>query len=118
MGWTAMTFQIRISKQAQSDIEEVLAWTLREFGERKYDEYRALLKQALIELAGDPESARRRPELHKSSRTFHIARRGKRARHFFLLRIADDGVVEIGRLLYDGMDLAEHLPPGYKTRSE
>ncbi len=43
-------------------------------------------------------------------------RRGQRARHFFLYRVADDGVVEVARFLYDGMDLAQHLPPDYEAR--
>lgn len=111
-----MSLQLRLSAQAQRDIEEVLAWTLREFGETQYDEYRDLIQSALFELARDPDSAKRRPELHESARTFHIARRGRRARHFLLLRLGSDGVVEVGRLLYDGMDLVSHLPEGYESR--
>lgn len=110
-----MPFQIRISTQARRDIEEVLAWTSREFGATQYDEYRSLIREAIEEIARNPEAARRRPELHESARTFHIGRRGRRARHFFLLRVANDGVVEIARLLYDGMDLASHLPEGYEA---
>ena len=109
-----MAFQLRISAQARRDIEEVLAWTLHEFGETKYDQYRDLIRRALIDIARNPDLAHSRPELHGAARTFHISRRGKRARHFFLLRLADDGVVEIGRLLYDGMDLSSHLPAGYE----
>lgn len=107
-----MPFQIRISAQAQRDIEDALAWTLKEFGESKYDEYRELIREALVDIAMNPDAARRRPELHASARTFHIARRGRRARHFLLLRVAPDGIVEIGRLLHDGMDLQLHLPDG------
>lgn len=110
-----MSWNLRISKQTQREIDEVLAWTLREFGTHKYDEYRELIRSALIDIARDPSIARPRPELHESARAFHIARRGKRARHFLLLRIVDDNIVEIGRLLYDGMDLKTHLPPGYEA---
>lgn len=105
-----MAVHIRISTQAQRDIEEVLAWTLREFGKRQYDQYRDLIRQALIDVARHPERTRCRPELDDHVRTFHIARRGRGARHFLLLRIGKDGVVEVGRLLYDGMDLRSHLP--------
>lgn len=109
-----MAFQVRISAPARRDIEEVLAWTYREFGEAKYDDYRALIREAIEAIARNPDAARRRPELHESARTFHIARRGRRARHFFLLRIAPDGVAEIARLLYDGMELSSHLPDGHE----
>lgn len=110
-----MALRLRVSVQAQRDIEDVLGWTLKEFGERKYDEYRELIKEAILKVAQNPESCRSRPELHPSARTFHLATRGRRARHFLLLRVAPDGVVEIGRLLYDGMDLASHLPEGFEA---
>ena len=108
-----MTFQIRISSLAQRDIEDVLRWTLREFGERKYEEYRGLIREAIETVARNPDAARRRPELHEAARTFHIGKQGRRARHFLLLRVAPDGIVEIARLLYDGMDLSSHLPEEY-----
>ncbi len=110
-----MSYQLRISNQAQRDIEEVLAWTLREFGESKYDEYRRLIREALIDLSANPDVGRHRPELSETARTFHIARRGRRARHFFLLRVTEGNVVEIARLLYDGMDLSAHLPPEFEA---
>jgi len=104
----AVTF--RISTQAKRDIEHALAWTLREFGERQYDEYRELIRSALLDVARRPELSRHRPEIHEHARTFHIARAGHRARHLLLLRIGDDGIVEIARLLHDAMDLRSHLP--------
>ncbi|MBX3387547.1 MAG: type II toxin-antitoxin system RelE/ParE family toxin [Phycisphaeraceae bacterium] len=108
-----MPFEIRVSDRAWRDIDDVLAWTRSNFGERQREEYWALILEALSDIARDPETARRRPELHEKARTFHIARSGRRARHFLLLRILDGNVVEIGRLLYDGMDLASHLPSEY-----
>jgi toxin ParE1/3/4 len=110
-----MPSRIRISHQAARDIQAVLDWTLENFGPAKRAEYEDLIRRALTEVACDPEAGHRRPELHEAARTFHIAGRGKRARHFLLLRVAADGVVEIGRLLYDGMDLASHLPPEYEA---
>lgn len=109
-----MPYQIRVSDQAWRDIEDILAWTLERFGEGKREEYRALILDGLAEIAHNPEAARRRPELHEKCRTFHLARPGRRARHFFLFRISDGGLVEVGRLLYDGMDLTSHLPPLYE----
>lgn len=110
-----MTYQLRISSQAQRDIEEVLTWTLREFGRAQYDEYRELIRAALNDLSAKPDVARHRPELSETARTFHIARRGRRARHFFLLRVVEGNIVEIARLLYDGMDLSAHLPPEFEA---
>jgi plasmid stabilization system protein ParE len=46
--------------------------------------------------------------------------RVRQPRHFLLYRTCDDGRVEIGRVLHERMDLAQHLPEGYepKTTSE
>jgi toxin ParE1/3/4 len=115
-----MNRRIRLLPAVERDIEETLGATLRRFGTRKYDEYRGLIRRAIEDIAADPDRppAKRRPEIHKNARTFHIARRGRRARHFFLYRIADDGVVEFARLLYDGMDLVQHLPASYKAKTD
>jgi toxin ParE1/3/4 len=106
---------IRLLPAVERDIELALLATLRRFGVRKYDEYRALIRQAIRDIQADPDGpqSKRRSEIHRSARTFHIARRGRRARHFLLYRISEDGVVEFARLLYDGMDLEQHLPAGY-----
>ena len=110
-----MSHPVRILPAVRGDIEDALTLTLRKFGERKYNGYRDLIRAAIERIAANPDDprARRRPEIHAKARTFHIGRRNQRARHFFLYRVADDGVVEFARFLYDGMDLAQHLPPDY-----
>lgn len=97
-----MSHTLRISNRAARDIEEVLAYTLAQFGARKRAEYRALIRDALADIAADPHRApaKHRPELHPGARTFHIARRGKRARHFLLYRVIGDEFVDVGRLLH------------------
>ena len=114
-----MSHPIRILPAVRDDIEDALHFTLRKFGERKYHAYRDLIRAAIEDIAANPDTprARHRPEIHPKARTFHIGRRDQRARHFFLYRVADDGVVEFARFLYDGMDLAQHLPPDYKAGS-
>ena len=111
-----MSRQIHISDKAMHDIEAALAWTLEQFGERKYAEYREIIRLALIDIATNPNQApaKHRPEIHPDARTFHLSRRGQRSRHFLLFRIVDDQTIEIGRLLYDAMELSSHLPPEYE----
>jgi toxin ParE1/3/4 len=108
-----MKYKLRFSACAIHDMQQVLEHTLREFGESNHEQCKALIRQALLDIAADPDRppAKRRPELHPTARTFHIARRRKRARHFFLYRI--DGkqrYVDVGRFLHDSMDLERHLP--------
>ena len=112
-----MSFTLRFSRTAVRDIEEILAYTLTHFGARKHEQYKALIRQALRDIAADPDRspAKRRPELHRDVRTFHIARQGRRARHFLLYRVVGDRFIDIGRLLHDSMDLKRHLPPGFEA---
>jgi toxin ParE1/3/4 len=111
--------RVRFSRHALQDIDEVLAHTLAQFGPRKFEEYQELIRQAMTDIAGDPNAhpARRRAEIHPDARTFHIGRRGKRARHFLLYYVASDQRIHIGRLLHDSMDLRRHLAEGFDFTS-
>jgi len=110
-----MAHELRFSPGAIEDIEEVLLYTLARFGERKYMEYAELIRLALEDIRANPDQIppKRRPQIHLDARTFHIARRGRAARHFLLYRIVGEEFVDVGRLLHDAMDLHLHLPGGY-----
>lgn len=99
---------IVILPRADAQIVDVLHFTLEEFGERKYLEYRELIGLALQTLETSPAAGKCRPDIHPDAWTYHIARPGRRARHMFLYRICD--VVEIARFLYDAMDLSRQRP--------
>jgi len=98
--------------RAEAQIIDVLDYTLEEFGEAKYLEYRDLIGLALRTLEATPTHGKRRPEIHRDAWTYHIARPGRRARHLFLYRIRD--VVEVARFLYDAMDLPRQRPGEWK----
>ena len=63
-----------------------------------------------------------RPEITDTARTYHLRHsrdpvnksieRVQHLRHFLLFRISGDGMVEIGRVLHDAMDLERNLPEG------
>jgi toxin ParE1/3/4 len=107
--------KLRLAKRAVGDIEGVLAYTLEQFGERKHQQYKELIAQALADIVANPEAppAKYRPEIHPDAWTFHIGRSRRRARHFFLYRIAGDRFIDIGRFLHDSMDLRRHLPDDF-----
>jgi plasmid stabilization system protein ParE len=89
----------------ESDIEQVLAFTRRRFGLRKYDEYGSLILEALHALEVDPQVGTRRPDIAPGAWTYHIGQPGRRARHVFIYRLPQTDVVEVLALAYDGMDL-------------
>jgi len=102
--------KVILSPMAEEDIDEARRFTRARFGERKDEEYRELILIALRALAENPHAGRARPEILPYTRTYHIARPGRRARHLFVYRVGDDGTVHVARFLYDGMDLPSHVP--------
>jgi toxin ParE1/3/4 len=117
--------QIAIAPQARADIESILIWTAQHFGRQTMYRYRTLMQSAIEAVAANPELAGSavRPEIAKDCRTYHLfhsrraAGRGSRVRnprHLLLYRVAATGVVEIGRVLHDSMELDEHLPVEYR----
>jgi toxin ParE1/3/4 len=118
-----------IAPKARADIEDILTWTREDFGAPTLRRYAKLLATAIEEVAANPEVAGSspRPEIADHCRTYHLffsrktaGRAGdriRRPRHFLLYRVTEAGIVEIGRVLHDSMDLEAHLPEEYR-RSE
>jgi toxin ParE1/3/4 len=114
-----------ISAAAERDIHGILAWTHEHFGLQGRLRYEALLVGAILDVADDPQrpGSQIRPEIHPAARTYHLRHsrdrvepagdRVRNPRHFLLYRVRDDGRVEIGRVLHERMDLAQHLPKDY-----
>ena len=106
--------RLRTLLAADADVERALLYTLRTYGVRKYNEYAALIEDALNALVMDPKSGRHRQDVHGEAWTYHVAQRGRRAWHLLLYRILEDGnLVEVLALLHDAMDLPRH----WRTRT-
>ncbi|GLS99742.1 plasmid stabilization protein ParE [Sphingobium jiangsuense] len=110
----------RLSAAAQADIIEILTRTQERFGEAARLRYEALIVAAIRDIAENPSrpGAPERPELGVDARTWHLrhsrekARTGtgtvRRPRHFIVFRTHASGMVEIGRILHDAMELERH----------
>lgn len=119
-----------LAPAAEEDIQSILAWTHEHFGEPARLRYEALLIRAMTEVADDPDrfGSFARPEIAREIRTYHVhysrnrtaprGRRVKRPRHFILYRRRADGVVEIGRILHESVDLKRHVPENYLAQTE
>jgi toxin ParE1/3/4 len=68
--------------------------------------------QVIAELANGPDitGSKVRNDIMAGLRTLHVARHGRRGRHFLLFRVAKGHIIEIGRILHDQVDLPRHLP--------
>jgi toxin ParE1/3/4 len=106
-------WRIRLGAAAELDFANILKWTTETFGPRQARIYRDTLMQAIGELANGPDvpGSRARDEIMPGLRSLHVARHGRRGRHFLLYRAAEGQIIEIGRILHDQMDLPRHLLP-------
>lgn len=110
----------RLSQLARSDIVEILFRSADRYGLDARDRYQALLATAINDIASGPTQpgSKPRPELGEGVRSWHLrlsrdrspVGRVQEPRHFLIYR-AEDGLVAIGRVLHDAMDLAAHVDP-------
>lgn len=119
-----------LSPAAEDDISSILAWTHQRFGERARLRYEALLVQAMVDVADDPErsGSATRETIVTSARTYHLFHSRnrvegpvggvRRPRHFLVYRTTGEGQIEIGRVLHDSIDLPAHLPAEYKPSTD
>lgn len=107
MAWT-----VRLAAQAELDFVEILAWTVENFGEIQAEIYAETLTSAIEALHDGPllAGAQARNDIESGIRTLHVARQGRRGRHFLVFRQIEDRCIDVLRLLHDGMDLARHIP--------
>ncbi|MCA0438295.1 MAG: type II toxin-antitoxin system RelE/ParE family toxin [Actinobacteria bacterium] len=108
----------RLTRAAQADIIDILAWSHDRFGEEARKRYESLIATAIRDAAanGDGVGLTARPELGDGVYSWHLARsRGRltggavhRPRHFLICR-RDGEVLVVGRVLHDAMDLRRHI---------
>jgi toxin ParE1/3/4 len=106
---------VRLTAAAEGDFRQILAWTSARFGEKRAGSYGETLSAALRALTAGPTIAgvRARSDIGKGMYTLHVARQGRKGRHFVVFRVgreSDHEVIEVLRLLHDSMDLQRHLP--------
>jgi toxin ParE1/3/4 len=112
----------RLAEAAEADIVDLLAYTEREFGSSARRRYEALVGQAIRDVAADPlrPGCVARPELGAGICSYHLRNSRERARtsgglvgnprHLLLYRPIRPGLIGIGRVLHDAMELERHLP--------
>jgi toxin ParE1/3/4 len=104
-------WSVRPSHGADRDYAQILQWTARTFGARQARTYETTLLQALRALRSGPDIAgvKHRDDLGLGVRTLHVARNGRKGRHFVVFRIGGEQIIDVLRLLHDSMDLVSHL---------
>ncbi len=106
---------IRLSQSAEQDCREILRWTQAHFGPRQARVYAQTITSALRDLGAGPSliGAKPREDIGPGIHTLHVARKGRKGRHFVLFRIEPAQgrqTIDVLRLLHDSMDLPRHAP--------
>ena len=109
-------YRVHLTRTARADLFRVMEWTVKEFGDQAALRYDALIKQALRDIAEDPERLG-----SKEIRTYHLSFSRSRLphpgvkepRHFLLYR-RPGKVIEVARILHDARDLKRNLPEAYR----
>jgi toxin ParE1/3/4 len=111
--------RFRLARPAQFDLANILATSAERWGTEGQQRYAAVLADAMRQVADEPEGplTRKRTELRSGIRSFHVryARRSadtakvRKPVHVLYYRVAQEGVIEIVRVLHEKMDPSRHL---------
>jgi len=93
---------IRLSRAAETHLEDIWVYSLTEWGEVQAETYAAVIEKALTELAGNPRLGRLRPEIRAGYRSF---RAGK---HIIFYCVSGE-IVDVLGILHERMDPGRHL---------
>lgn len=110
----APRWTVRITESADHDIRGAIRWSADRFGLRQAGVYAETLTLAIRELRAGPNliGVKERNEISKGLLSIHVARHGRRGRHFVTFRVVDEParILEVLRVLHDAMDLPRHIP--------
>ena len=111
--------RFRLARPAQIDLANILATSGERWGAEGRRRYAAILAAAMRQVAAEPHGplTKRRPNLRSSVRSFHVryTRRSaedaavRRPVYVLYHRVAQEGVIEIVRVLHEGMEPSRHL---------
>ncbi|MDI6750590.1 MAG: type II toxin-antitoxin system RelE/ParE family toxin [Rhodocyclaceae bacterium] len=105
-------WRVRLAASAEADLLGIAAWTAEHFGARQAAYYVDTVTEAIEALHEGPDilGTKARDDIAPGIRTLHVARQGRKGRHFVVFRVAPERVIEVLRLLHDSMDLSRHWP--------
>lgn len=104
-------WSVRLANRAEQDFIEIVQWSATNFGQQQAAVYAEILSLAIGVLAEGPEvlGAQRHDEIGSGIMTLHVARQGRKGRHFVVFRVGEASTIDVLRLLHDSMDLVRHV---------
>jgi toxin ParE1/3/4 len=111
--------RFRLARPALIDLANILSTSAERWGADGRQRYAAVLAAAMRQVADDPDGplTRKRPDLGSGIRNFHVRyvrRSGDTAKvrrpvHVLYYRVAQEGVIEIVRVLHERMEPSRHF---------
>jgi toxin ParE1/3/4 len=107
----SLAWHIRQADQAEQDLLDIIRWTNENFGVRQAQHYAETIVLAFEALHDGPDilGAKVRDEIGAGIHTLHVARQGRKGRHFVVFSVSEGHIINVLRLLHESMDLAVHL---------
>jgi toxin ParE1/3/4 len=111
--------RFRLARPAQVDLVNILSTSAERWGAEGRQRYADVLIAAMRQVAAEPHGplTRKRPDLRSGIRSFHVrySRRSveggtvRKPVHVLYYRVAEEGVIEIVRVLHERMEPRRHL---------
>ncbi len=108
----SLAWHIRLADQAEKDLLDITRWTVENFGTRQAEHYAETIALAIEALHHGPDilGAKVRDDIGTGIRTLHVARQGRKGRHFVTFSVSDGHIINVLRLLHHCIDLTTYLP--------
>jgi toxin ParE1/3/4 len=109
-----IAWRVDLSSSAERDYENILRWTVENFGDAQAVIYDETIRSALKALLDGPKvlGAKAMPELGTGAYRLHVSRGGRTGRHYLIFRATPaiaHGSIEILRILHEAIDLSRHV---------
>ena len=106
----SLVWHVRLTNQAELDLLDITMWTAENFGPRQAEHYVETVGMAIEALHDGPTilGAQSRDDIRPGIRTLHVARHGRKGRHFIVFMESHGQNIDVLRLLHDSMELARH----------
>jgi len=95
-------YALRLSRQAETDLESILQYTYETYGEWQRQIYADALHEAFETITGNPGLGHRRPDLSERHLAFHVE-------HHFVVYTVSGQTVNMSRILHGRMDFTRHV---------
>jgi len=95
-------YTLRLSRQAEQDIESILQYTYETYGERQQQRYAAALHAAFEAITGNPGLGHRRLDLSARHRAFPVEQ------HVVVYTVSSR-IVHVARILHGRMDFTRRV---------